>query len=256
MRQFTHNVLPKPRADGWMSKATAQFQHSGGNAVDGIFVAEREHTTCALAVWLKQRARYHCLPASDRDDCVQEAFLALLKTHPEWRLDDHKTKAWLAGVVRNQALDIRRFKHRRSLTLLGDLAFVLSADPSQAIKEDDPRNPGERVRFKLQQALNALPEDNREILTQRVLLNLPYREIGKPLGLTANQVKSRYNRTVATLRKRLGSQSHALDKHDCVDVHVGGGGRLRIVRILHGRLGSNRRSIEALGIPVDPERVA
>ncbi len=194
------------------------------------FDAETAKLTYVLAARLNRLARRCRAPACDCDDCVQDAFLALLKAHPDWMMDDPRTVAWLAGVVRNKALDLHRLSQRRTITLLDEPASIPSADPSQAIEEDKPDSHRRRVVLDLQQLLNDPPADNREILIRRVQLKLSYREIGEPLGLTANQVKSRYNRAVKTLRHSLESESNGLNQHDCMDDITGGG--IGFVRIL------------------------
>ena len=39
------------------------------------------------------------VPASASEDCIQEAWLALLERHPDWDLSEARASAWLLAVA-------------------------------------------------------------------------------------------------------------------------------------------------------------
>ncbi len=57
---------------------------------------------------LKRLAARRGVCAWDWEDCVQEAWLALLLEHPDWTLDEPRSWAFLRCVAHNKAVDVRR----------------------------------------------------------------------------------------------------------------------------------------------------
>ena len=74
-------------------------------------------------------ARFRRLPGRcgvgdwDWEDCVQEAYLALLVGHPDWTVDEPRAWAWLRRVARNKAVDIRRGLQRHPHRSLDERTF-------------------------------------------------------------------------------------------------------------------------------------
>ncbi len=139
--------------------------------------------------------------AQDAEDMAQEAFLKAYHSLPHFR-GDSKFSVWLYRIVSNVCLDFLRKQNRRPATSLsredadGEEVEMDVPDESQS-----PQLLLERklTREALQRGLQALPQDQRQILLLREIQGLSYEEIGQVLDLEPGTVKSRIFRA----RKRL-----------------------------------------------------
>ena len=194
------------------------------------------HANLVLSVEsrLERLMRQLRLPACECEDSIQEAWLALLETHPEWALDEPRTLAFLIVVARNKASDFHRQKNRHRVRQLDDLTPVPAFDRAQTSPDADEYGWHQEMISKLLDALNRLSEINREILLQRAVQGLPYRAIGLALGLKPEQVKEHYHRTVHQLNRMLRS-----NKQGCND---GRGGREPPAKPVRPRLFRKSRS--------------
>lgn len=112
------------------------------------------------------------------EDAVQEAFLTLARTPPELDPSSAGLGAWLHTVTRNHCLDVMRAETRRR-----DREDVArserpseSFDPNlRAIDEGDTKGAIER-------SLVSLPDDQREVITLRLLQDKSYAEIAEITG--------------------------------------------------------------------------
>ena len=130
---------------------------------------------------------------SEAEDIVQECSLSLLKA--DCRFDPARTaiRTYLFGVVRNQAL--KRLRRR---------------EQEMATEAVDGRTPEtEAVRDEMAKAVAAaiaqLPETQREVLLLAHYEQLPLAEIAEITQLEVAAVKSRLQRTRATLRETLAA---------------------------------------------------
>ena len=168
-----------------------------------------------IAARLKRRIRRDGVPDLECEDCVQEVWLALLEAHPEWTLDEPRTRAWLLAVAHNKALDFHRRRHRHPSRSLDELRPIPSNDPLPgAGTEVDREDPHQELLSALQGALTRISEVNREIFMRRAQ-GETNRQIGNAIGLTPDQVKWRYHRVLAHLRTTMRSCTHG---------RIGGGG--------------------------------
>jgi RNA polymerase sigma-70 factor (ECF subfamily) len=112
-------------------------------------------------------------------------------------------------IARNLCVDhSRRARHRQALSLdqplstegngrrLGDVV----ADKGQAV---DRQAIGRELRERLQQAIDSLGEDQREVFLMREYLGLPFKEIAEITGCPENTVKSRMRYALEKLREQL-----------------------------------------------------
>ena len=142
--------------------------------------------------------------AEDAADLTQEAFLKA------WRsLDGFQFKAafstWLYRLASNLCLD-----HLRSAKRCKTLPLIVVSEDSEELAVDlpDPAPlPEEHVILSeeqqhLQTALAALPSEERQLLTLRVINELSYAEIAELLAIKEGTVKSRLSRVRERLRKK------------------------------------------------------
>ncbi|MGC8638282.1 MAG: sigma-70 family RNA polymerase sigma factor [Isosphaeraceae bacterium] len=166
-----------------------------------------------LDALLKRSAAWRGVQTCDRDDCVQDAWLALFVEHPDWCLADPRCRAWLRSVVRNKAVDVVRRLQRHPDEPLDEQAFVShwaesSDDPGD--RETCPGSSRAELIATIVEVLNGLRDETRLILVQRGQEGRAYAEIGKELGLTTQQVRSRYNWVRHWVQERVaGAVTHA-----------------------------------------------
>ena len=135
------------------------------------------------------------------EDLCQDAFLKAVRASAEWE-PRARVQTWLYAIARNLAVDeARRQAFRR--------AEPLDAGPAAAAAADDP--PPDRaadaalLRPKLEAALAALPDEQREVFLLREYAGLRFHEIAEVTKTPENTVKSRMRYALEGLRERLAA---------------------------------------------------
>ncbi|MBE6919724.1 MAG: RNA polymerase sigma factor [Ruminococcaceae bacterium] len=170
-------------------RAIAQAKKGGADAF-ACLVETYETSVYRLALRM-------CGNAHDAEEVAQEAFVAAWKGLPSFR-GESKFSSWLYQLTTNAAIDfLRREKRHRAAVPIEDEPEPATPDtPQQAVEADE-------VRRALQQALDALTPEHRQIFLLRQMRQLSYEEIGRLLGLEAGTVKSRLSRAKKQLRENL-----------------------------------------------------
>lgn len=155
-----------------------------------------------LAEILQQHARALTLLAATRcaaaEDCVQEAFLELLRQKRE--PDD--PVAWLYRVVRNKAINAGRSDSARRRRE----SFWSESKPVWFEPTEDESLSAEE----LQQALASLDPDDREIVVARIWGKLTLEETGELVSLSVSAVHRRYSAALTQLRAYL--EAHDVER--------------------------------------------
>ena len=152
-----------------------------------------------------------CGNAHDAEEVAQEAFMAAWKGLPSFR-GESKFSSWLYQLTTNAAIDfLRREKRHRAATPIEDEPEPASPDtPQQALEESE-------VRRALQQALDSLTPEHREIFLLRQMRQLSYEEIGRLLDLEPGTVKSRLSRAKKQLRQILTQKGNLFAPSSVID---------------------------------------
>ncbi len=143
------------------------------------------------------------------EDLFQEVLLRVVRRASSFQ-GQSKLTTWLYTIARNACIDAgRRAKHRNHARLDQPLR---SDDKGGATLldrvADKGPSPADGVRdrrFKeaLQGALDALPEEQRDVFIMRELQGLKFREIAVVMGVPENTVKSRMRYALQGLRAQL-----------------------------------------------------
>ena len=179
-----------------MDELRAIAQAKKGDADAFAFLVETYETS------VYRLALRMCGNAHDAEEVAQEAFVAAWKGMPTFR-GESKFSSWLYQLTTNAAIDfLRREKRHRGTTSIEDEVDLSTPDTPQQAAE------AAEVRQALQQALDALTPEHREIFLLRQMRQLSYEEIGRLLGLEAGTVKSRLSRAKKQLREILAQKGN------------------------------------------------
>lgn len=154
--------------------------------------------------------------AEDAQEVAQEAFLAAWRGLPRFR-GQCRFSSWLYKLTANAAVDhLRREKRRPAAVPLEN-----AGEPA------DPHTPQEELERRelhraVQQALDRLTPEHREVLLLRQMQGLSYQEIGAALSLEEGTVKSRISRAKRQLRTIL-AEGNLLGEPDVIQDRRGAG---------------------------------
>lgn len=141
----------------------------------------------------------------DAADMTQEAFLKVWK-HLDGFQFDAAFATWLYRLVSNCCLDFLRSQKRRptvSLTVENeeDGEQIMDVADAQPTPEEAAISNEEKEQLHL--AMSQLDDEQRQILTLRVVNDLSYADIAEILEIKEGTVKSRLSRARENLRKKL-----------------------------------------------------
>ena len=139
--------------------------------------------------------------AQDAEDMAQEAFIKAYNSLSHFR-GDSKFSVWLYRIVSNVCLDFLRRQNRRpasSLSQEDDDGEEVQLDVPDESQSPELLLERQLTREAVQRGLQALSEEQRQILLLREIQGLSYEEIAQALDLEEGTVKSRIFRA----RKKL-----------------------------------------------------
>jgi len=180
-----------------VSDEQALFEGAVGGDRDGLNVLVARHRPIA------HRIAVGILGDPDQaEDVAQDAMLRLTAALPGFQRA-RELRPWVYRVTLNLCRDQLRRWRRRSRDLPLDAAAghpELAAVPRPEREVDT-----ERAHRAVRDALQRLPDEQREVVTLRFISGLPYAEIARITGTAQGTIASRVFRAL----KRLGEQ---LDK--------------------------------------------
>ncbi len=160
---------------------------------------------------------------SAAEEVVQDAFVRVVQNAAEFKHEARFT-TWVYTIVRNLCIDhLRKRALRRHPSLVEPSSGKSSSEggegPSLGERTEDPRASVEReatgreLAVKIAAAVEALPDDQREVFLLREGSNLPFKEIAEITGVPENTVKSRMRYALERLQQALADYeeyAHAL----------------------------------------------
>ncbi|HEY7381267.1 MAG TPA: RNA polymerase sigma factor [Gaiella sp.] len=136
---------------------------------------------------------------ADAEEAAQDGFVKAYRALGRFR-EGAPFRPWLLQIVANEARNRRRSAARRSALAIRasaqDVSGGAAPSPEAAILDAERRSA-------LVDALGALPDADREVLSCRYLLELSEEETAGALGVRRGTVKSRTSRALARLRESL-----------------------------------------------------
>ena len=134
----------------------------------------------------------------DIDDLVQETYARLLQAREQTPL--RSAKAYLFTTARNAAFDFFRRRKIVAIDGIADLELLPVFEERPGVAEAASHDQELQL---LAEAIQALPERCRRVLTLRKLHGLSHREIARQLGIAENTVNAQVAIGVLRLRDYL-----------------------------------------------------
>jgi RNA polymerase sigma-70 factor (ECF subfamily) len=137
--------------------------------------------------------------AADAEEVAQDAFVKAWSALPRFKAGA-PFRPWLLHIVGNEARNRRRAAGRRAAMEL-KVAQGLRVGPAVPSPEAEAEAAAERAA--ILRALTDLPEDDRQVIACRHLLQLSVEETATFLSVPEGTVKSRLHRALGRLRQLL-----------------------------------------------------
>ncbi len=126
----------------------------------------------------------------DANDVLQNVSIKVWKGLDNFR-EDARLFTWLYRIATNESLSFIEQKKRRSSIPLGDIEEGLS-NTIKADKEFD----AQKLEWKLQLAIQQLPEKQRVVFNLRYFDEMPYEEMSQVLETSEGALKASYHHAV------------------------------------------------------------
>jgi len=144
-------------------------------------------------------------PPAQAEDALQEILLRVVRNAGSYE-PKAKFTTWLFTIARHHCIDAsRKAKFRRTDAPLPDddgaqtrMDRVASETPAT-----DEAADARRIRLAVQDALNKLPVEQREVFILREYSGIPFKEIAEMTGVSENTVKSRMRYALEAIRTHL-----------------------------------------------------
>ena len=130
----------------------------------------------------------------DAEDVTSQTFLAAFESFDKFRQDGHFA-SWLFGIARNKAMDHFRRRDRSSHIEVSSEIPVEDNTLASMIKTEQAEV--------LSKLIQALPEEDRELLRLRFLAEMSYPEIARCIHRNEEAVKKTTYRLLARLHSQL-----------------------------------------------------
>lgn len=144
------------------------------------------------------------------EEVVQDAFVRVVQNAADFK-HEARFSTWLYTIARNLCIDqLRKRVHRRHPSLDdptgpngdedGPTLGERTADVRASVEREAT---GSELRVLITRAVDALPDDQREVFLMREVANLPFKEIAEITGIPENTVKSRMRYALERLQSAL-----------------------------------------------------
>ncbi|MGO9642443.1 MAG: RNA polymerase sigma factor [Candidatus Acidiferrales bacterium] len=157
---------------------------------------------------LRNFIRKRVADASDAEDILQEVFYEFVEAYRLMKPIEHVT-GWLFQVARNRITDM--FRRKRPEASTSDLVNATEEGDLLQLEDLLPSpDAGPEAAYarsvlleELDQALEELPEEQREVFVAHEIEGRSFKEIAAETGVSVNTLLSRKHYAVVHLRRRL-----------------------------------------------------
>ncbi|MBT3242062.1 MAG: RNA polymerase sigma factor [Bacteroidetes bacterium] len=145
---------------------------------------------------------------TEAEDLMQDVFLRLILNVTGIQTIDNIT-AWIYSVTRNRIVDFFRKKRPDSLEEQdvyngedNQSTTLINLLPSLGMNPDD-KMMADAIWDQIQEALDELPDEQREVFEYHEFENLSFKEIAEKTGVNKNTLLARKRYAILFLRERL-----------------------------------------------------
>ncbi len=186
-----------PRADEALMTA---FREGDADAFQILVLRHRRSIFNFLLRSVHRKAR--------AEELMQEVFLRVIRAKDRYQ-QTAKFTTWLFTIARNLCVDeARRQRFRRHASLEqkrgsdggGPSILDVTADLSPGV---DQLSRGPELQRRMHLAIEALPDEQREVFLMRQFGGLSFKDIGEAVGAPENTVKSRMRYALEKMRTEL-----------------------------------------------------
>ena len=131
----------------------------------------------------------------DTDDVLQNVFIRVWKGLENFR-EDSQLYTWLYRIATNECLTFLEQQKKRSAVSLNDIEAGLS----EKIKADENFD-ANKLEWKLQLAIQQLPEKQRVVFQLRYYEEMPYEEMSRVLETSEGALKASYHHAVKKIEE-------------------------------------------------------
>jgi RNA polymerase sigma factor (sigma-70 family) len=177
---------------------------------DRLIAAAVERDESRLRSFIRSRV----LDAGDAEDVLQDVFYELIQAYRMMKPAEEVT-AWLFRVARNRITDL--FRRRKSVSLSDGISAEEDAPTIEDLLPSPDAGPDalyarSLLLEALDDALDELPEEQREVFLAHEFEGRSFKELSEETGFSVNTLLSRKRYAVLHLRERLQEFSNSLDR--------------------------------------------
>jgi RNA polymerase sigma-70 factor (ECF subfamily) len=129
------------------------------------------------------------------EDLTSDVFLRMLRSLPQFKLQEASFQAWLFQIARNLAVD--HFRQAGRLETLHDTVAAPDSTAEQAERS--------LTHDQLRQAISRLGDDQREVVLLRFVLSLSIGDVARMLQRSEDAIKGLQRRGLQALRDSLNA---------------------------------------------------
>ncbi len=131
----------------------------------------------------------------DADDVLQNVFIKVWLNLENFR-QDSKLYTWLYRVATNETLTFLQKRDNKSTISMEGEEYDLSAQ-----LKADPYFEGDDIQIKLQKAIAALPDKQRQVFLMRYYDEMKYEDMSEILGTSVGALKASFHHAVKKIEK-------------------------------------------------------
>jgi RNA polymerase sigma-70 factor (ECF subfamily) len=147
----------------------------------------------------KERLYWHIrrmvISHDDADDVLQNTFIKVFKNLENFK-GESKLYTWLYRIATNESLTFLKKKARRLHINDEQLQQHLTSN-----LKSDPYFDGDALQIKLQNAINSLPQRQKQVFLLKYYEEMPYSEISAILETSEGSLKASYHHAVKKITK-------------------------------------------------------
>jgi len=136
----------------------------------------------------------------DANDVLQNTMMRAWNGLPQFRMDA-RLYTWLYRIATNECLNFLEVKRKRMSVSLEDMPDRMASQ-----LHAEPGFDSQRLEWKIQLAIQQLPEKQKLVFTLRYFDEMPYEEMSRVLGTSVGALKASYHHAVKKVERCITGQ--------------------------------------------------